>query len=337
LEVTIVGNTAMHHFLMGLDPRYLSRAPYPPVLTDGQDLKARDLGLGIGPGGYVHLLPLKAGFVGSDAIACILATGIHRSGTCSLLIDLGTNGEIVLADGKRLVCCSAAAGPAFEGGHITWGMRAAEGAIERIKIDPETRRVGVKTINDKPPLGICGSGIISAGAEMVRSGIILSRGNFNEDVRHPLLREGDEGLEFVLVPASNAVPGRDITITARDVSQIQMAKSAIYAGAGLLMELAGGEKIRRVLLAGACGNSLDPLDALTIDLLPKSEKARVMAVGNAAGYGASLALLDRFKRNEAERVAGRARYQELAAADRFQELFVKGMFFTSATDHEDEF
>jgi uncharacterized 2Fe-2S/4Fe-4S cluster protein (DUF4445 family) len=335
--MTVVGNTAMHHFLLGLDPRYLARTPYPPVLTDGQNLKARDLGLCIGPGGYIYLLPLKGGFVGSDAIACILATGIHRSKTSSLLIDLGTNGEIILWDGERLVCCSAAAGPAFEGGHIRWGMRAADGAIDRVRIDPGTLRVGVKTINDKPPVGICGSGILSAAAEMVRSGIVLSRGNFNEDIPHPLLREGDEGLEFVLVPASSSMAGGDITITARDVSQIQMAKSAVYAGAALLMEQAGREKIRRVLLAGACGNSLDPEDALTIDLFPRCEKGRVKAVGNAAGCGATLALVDRFKRKEAERVAVRAKYQELAGADRFQELFVKGMFFTSAVDHEDAF
>ena len=337
VEMTVVGNTAMHHFFMGLDPQYLSMAPYAPVLTEAQDIKARDLGIEIGSSTYVHLLPLKAGFVGSDAIACTLATGIHRKKAPTLLIDLGTNGEIVLGNRSGLFCCSTAAGPAFEGGHIKWGMRAAAGAIERAKIDPPAFEVRLKTIDDQRPVGICGSGVISAVAEMIRTGIILSKGNFNEDIKSHRLRQGQDGWEFVLAWGRETGTEQDIVITQKDVAELQMAKSAIYAGATLLMELFGGKQIQKVLLAGAGGNYVDPLDARTIDLFPGCATARVIGVGNAAGYGSCLALLDKYKRKEAERIARRAQYQELATTKRFQDLFVSSMFFTWAQDFEDSF
>jgi len=332
-----VGNTAMHHLFVGLDPHYLSMAPYSPVLQEGQDYKARDLGLKIGASAYVHLLPLKAGFVGSDTIACILATGLHRSKIPTILLDLGTNGEIVFGNRNRMLCCSTAAGPAFEGGHIRWGMRASDGAIERLKIDPETLDVRWKTILDQQPSGLCGSGIISVIAEMIRAGIILGRGNFDEELQTPRLRDGEDGLEFVLVWASEAATKQDIVITQRDVAELQMAKSAVNAGATLLMEQFEGEEVERILLAGACGNYVDPLDACTIDLFPGCLTAKVVGVGNAAGHGSCLALLDKNKRKEAERIATKIEYRELAATTRFQELFVSSMFFTSARDFEDEF
>jgi len=337
MEATVVGNTAMHHLFVGLDPHYLSMAPYSPVLQESQDYKARDLGLKIGASAYVHLLPLKAGFVGSDTIACILATGLHRNKIPTLLLDLGTNGEIVFGNRNQLLCCSTAAGPAFEGGHIRWGMRASAGAIERLKIDPETLDVRWETIHGQRPLGLCGSGIISAIAEMIRVGIILGRGNFDEELQTPRLRNGEDGREFVLVWASEAATKQDIVITQKDVAELQMAKSAVNAGATLLMEQFEGEEVERILLAGACGNYVDPLDACTIDLFPGCLTAEVVGVGNAAGHGSCLALLDKNKRNEAERIATKIEYRELAATTRFQELFVSSMFFTSARDFEDEF
>ncbi len=337
MDATVVGNTAMHHLFVGLDPRYLSMAPYPPVLQAGQTCKAKDLGLRIGASAYVYLLPLKAGFVGSDTVACILATGLHRSRTPTLLIDLGTNGEIVFGNRHRMLCCSTAAGPAFEGGHIRWGMRASAGAMERVRIDPDTLDVGWETIQHEKPSGLCGSGIISAVAEMIRTGIILGRGNFNEAVQTPRLREGEEGWEFVLAWALETAGKQDIVITQKDVAELQMAKSAVHAGATLLIEEFGGEPVKRILLAGACGNYIDPLDACTIDLFPGCLTAKVVGVGNAAGHGACLALLDKNKRREAERIAAKAEYCELAATVRFQELFVSSMFFTSARDFEDDF
>jgi len=337
MEMTVVGNTAMHHFFLGVDPQYLSMAPYPPVLTESQDIKARDLGIAIGTSAYVHLLPLKAGFVGSDAIACILATGIHRKKATTLLIDLGTNGEIVLGNKERLVCCSTAAGPAFEGGHIKWGMRAAAGAIERVKIDPATFDITLKTIDGERPVGLCGSGLISVVAEMIRTGVVLGKGNFDEEIQSSRLRQGEDGWELVLAWAPETGTEQDIFITQKDVAELQMAKSAIYAGATLLMEIFGGESIQKVLLAGAGGNYIDPLDACTIDLFPGCTMGKVMAVGNAAGHGSCLALLDKYKRKEAERISKKAQYIELAATERFKELFVSSMFFTAARDYEDNF
>ncbi len=337
MEATVVGNTAMHHLFVGLDPHYLSMAPYSPVLQEGQDYKARDLDLKIGASAYVHLLPLKAGFVGSDTIASVLATGLHRSKIPTLLLDLGTNGEIVFGNRNRMLCCSTAAGPAFEGGHIRWGMRASAGAIERLKIDPETLDVRWEAIHDQRPLGLCGSGIISAIAEMIRVGIILGRGNFDEELQTPRLRDGEDGREFVLVWGSEAATKLDIVITQKDVAELQMAKSAVNAGATLLMEQFEGDEVERILLAGACGNYVDPLDACTIDLFPGCLTAEVVGVGNAAGHGSCLALLDKNKRKEAERIAKKIEYRELAATTRFQELFVSSMFFTSARDFEDEF
>ena len=336
-EVTLVGNTVMHHLLLGLDPRYLSMAPYAPVVQEGLDIKTRDIGIEIAKSAYAHLLPLKAGFVGSDTIACILATGIHRGKITTLLIDLGTNGEIVLGNRDRLACCSTAAGPAFEGGHIRWGMRAAPGAIERVKIDPATYNVAVKTIHGHPPLGLCGSGIISAVAELIRTGMILAKGSFNEDIQCDRLRPGDDGWEFVLVRAPETAIEQDIVITQKDVSELQMAKSAVHAGATLLLELFETEQIGRILLAGACGNHIDPFDAAIVGLLPNRQGTEMIGVGNAAGDGSCLALLDRHKRKEARRLAKAVLYQELAATPRFQELFVSGMFFTSACDWEDHY
>ncbi len=337
VEAVIVGNTAMHHLLTGLDPHYLSMAPYAPVLQEGQDYKARDLGLEIGASAYAHLLPLKAGFVGSDTVACVLATGLHRSRIPTLLIDLGTNGEIVFGNKNRMLCCSTAAGPAFEGGHIRWGMRASSGAIERLKIDSKSLNVIWETVHHEKPIGLCGSGIISTVAEMIRAGIILGRGNFEEELNTHRLREGEDGLEFVLVWAKDAGINQDIVITQKDVAELQMAKSAVHAGATLLMEEFRGETVERILLAGAGGNYVDPKDACTIDLFPGCLTAKVTGVGNAAGHGACLTLLDKNKRKEAERIATKLEYRELAATTRFQELFVTGMFFSSAPDFEDEF
>jgi uncharacterized 2Fe-2S/4Fe-4S cluster protein (DUF4445 family) len=332
MEATVAGNTAMNHFLLGLDPQYLAMAPYPPVLRASQDIKARELGIHMAESGYVHLMPLKAGFVGSDTIAAVLATALHRSKPMTLLIDLGTNGEIVMGDKQRLACCSTAAGPAFEGGHIRWGMRAAPGAIEKVAIDPHTLDVRVATIDQMPAVGLCGSGIISAVAEMIRKGILLHRGSFNGAIQNQRLRKGPDGMEFVLVWSSQAGTEEDIVITQRDVSEVQMAKSAIHSGTVMLADMLGCEQIDRILLAGAFGNYVDPSDACTIGLFPDRDPGKIQAVGNAAGYGACLVLLDRFKRREAEKTSARMEYRELAGTQQFQELFVSNMFFPSAID-----
>lgn len=333
MEAAVVGNTAMHHFFLGLETRYLARAPYPPAVQGSVFVKARDVGLAINPSGTVHFLPLKAGFVGSDCIAGILATGLHRSNRNRLLIDLGTNGEIVLGNKDRLLCCSTAAGPAFEGGHIRWGLRASAGAIDRVRIEPETWEVTCRTIQDQPALGLCGSGILSATAELIRRGILLAKGNFNPAIRSPRLREGPDGQEWVLLRNWESLTDQEIVFTRKDVAEVQMAKAAIQAGAGLLREMFGKEPSEEILLAGAFGNQADPEDCRTLGLFPGGQATAIRGVGNAAGYGACLALLDRQKAREAERIARKLEYVELAGNNRFQELFVQGMLFPGARDY----
>jgi uncharacterized 2Fe-2S/4Fe-4S cluster protein (DUF4445 family) len=332
VEATVVGNTAMHHLFVGLDPRYLAVAPYPPVVQAHQEFKARDLDLGINPAGSVHCLPLKAGFVGSDTIAGILACGLHKASDTTLFMDLGTNGEIVIGKKDRLTCCSTAAGPAFEGGHIRWGMRASAGAIQQVRIEPNSFQVTWDTIRNEKPLGLCGSGIIAALAELIRRGIILARGNFNPAIRSPRLRAGEDGLEFVLAWAKETAQGRDLVITQKDVAEVQLAKAAVFAGTVLLQEQVGEKQLKRVLLAGAFGNYTDPQDAAVLGLFPEVEPLDFRVVGNAAGYGACLALLNTRKRKEAERIARKMEYLELAAHPRFHEVFVSGLFFRSALD-----
>lgn len=337
VEATVVGNTAMHHLLIGLDPRYLAMAPYPAVLQGPLEFKARDIGLGINPAGYIHFLPLKAGFVGSDIIAGILACGLHREKEVTLFLDLGTNGEIVLGNKNRLICCSTAAGPAFEGGHIRWGMTAAKGAVEQVEIAPETFAVSWKTIGQQPPIGFCGSGIISAVAGLIRRGIILTKGNFNPAIRSPRLRLGEEGWEFVIAWSHETGHGQDLVITQKDVAEVQLAKAAIFAGSALLQEGLGNIPIRRILLAGAFGNYTVPEDAATLGLFPDGPVGEVRMMGNTAGYGACLTLLNAGKRKEAERISRKMEYLELAAHPRFQGLFVSGFFFRSALDYQDTF
>jgi len=331
MEVSVVGNTAMHHFFLGINPQFLSFAPYAPAISSAQEYKARDVGLKVAPSGYVYFLPVKAGFVGSDAVACVLSTRLHRSRLRSLVIDIGTNGEIAMGDKNRIMCCSTAAGPAFEGGHIKWGMRAASGAINQVRIDPTTLEVGLKTIHNRPPIGICGSGLISAVAELIRTGCILQRGNFNHSIKSSRLRDGEDGDEFVLSWKDENPTGHDIVITQKDIAELQMAKGAIRAGISIMMESFGPE-IRRIYLAGAGGNFIDSFDAQLIDLIPSPPNCQIIACGNAAGHGACLALVDMKKRREAQRIAGSMEYIELASSTRFQDLFVSHMFFSKAID-----
>ncbi len=334
VEMVVVGNTAMHHLFLGLDPQHLSLAPYVPVVSDALNVKARELGINISGSAYVHLPPLKAGFLGSDAIAGLIATGLYRMKSPTLLIDLGTNGELVLGNRDKLMGCSTAAGPAFEGGHITWGMRAAPGAIERVRL--ESSGVTLETIGGRKPAGICGSGLISAAAELLRLGLLLPKGNFNDSSGHPNFRKGAEGIEFLISPAPDNAVGRDIVITQKDISELQMAKAAIWAGAKVLSEITGLSP-RRVLLAGAGGRFIDPEDARTIGLFPFDEQTEIRPVGNAAGRGAALLLVDRGYRKRAMKMAKKMDYFELSGSRAFQDFFVQGMFFTGATDYSADF
>jgi len=329
-EVTIVGNSVMHHLFLKITPEFIGRSPFVPVISNSMTLKARDIGIAINPSGYVHMLPIEAGFVGADNVGVLIATEIFKSPKVSLVIDIGTNGEIVLGNNEKLFSVSTAAGPALEGAHIKFGMRAAAGAIERVKID-ETFEPKYKTIGDEKPRGICGSGIIDIIAELFRVGIIEKNGRF-ADIDTPRLLRTNKVNEYVLEWASEAAINSDIVITQKDVREVQLAKGAMYAGAIILMNKFGCTKLDRIMLAGAFGNYIDKKSAMLIGLYPDCDLENVVSVGNAAGEGAIMALLSKEKRKEATRIARSVEYIELTLEEDFEPEFINAMYFPHMND-----
>lgn len=340
VDCTVVFNTVMHHIFLGIDPEYLGRSPFTSACRQSLDTKARDLGIHINSGGYVHSLPIEAGFVGADNVAVLLAEKACASDRTQLLIDIGTNGEINVGDGRRMLSASCATGPAFEGAQIRHGMRAAEGAIERVWIDPLTQEVtlGIIGNSDTPntPVrakGICGSGIIDVAAELFKSGLLMPDGRF--DKSHPCarLRTDEHGRrEFVLAWANESMTGKDICITQKDIRAIQLAKSALYAGIKILMRRLGIEKVETVILSGAFGSYINVESALVIGMFPDCAIENVVVVGNAAGEGAIRALFDIREREEARRIASFVEFIETATEADFATHFADAMFFPHRTD-----
>jgi uncharacterized 2Fe-2S/4Fe-4S cluster protein (DUF4445 family) len=309
VETVLVGNTAMHHLFLGLATHQLARAPYVAAVSRALDVKARDLGLDLAPGAYVHLLPNIAGYVGADHVAMLLASGIARAEGVVLALDIGTNTEVCLANQGRLTSLSCASGPAFEGAHIKHGMRAAAGAIEHVRI--VDGQVEYQTIGDAPPVGLCGSGILDALAQLHLAGVVDRRGQMHED--HERVRGEKGGREFLLATMEDA-GDTPITFTQKDVRELQLAKGAMRCGIDVLLETNGLSAIDvdQVLIAGAFGTYIDVASAMTIGLLPSMPQERVRQVGNAAGMGAKLALISRSKRAEAQALAARIGYLDLA-------------------------
>lgn len=338
-EMVLVYNTAMHHLALGLDPRYVGRAPFAPAVSAPLDVKARDLGVNINPSGNVHSLPVEAGFVGADNMAVLLAEEPYNGEKIKLIIDIGTNGEIDLGNKNRLLSTSCATGPALEGAQIAFGMRAAPGAIERVKIDPISHEPRYKVIGqdewypvpcDRHPTvqkigaqGICGSGVIDAIAAMYKAGVISKAGRINAKLDTPRVRRGESGkLEYVLAWAKETAVGKDIVITQADIRAVQLAKAALYVGAEYLMEKLGVDHVDEVILAGAFGSYIDKESAMAIGMFPDCDLSRVHAVGNAAGDGARIALLNVGKRHEAAKVARRVEFVETAIEPDFQKKFM---------------
>lgn len=322
VEVLVVGNTAMHHILLGLPVKQLGTAPYQPAIASSLDLNASDWGLEISPGGRLCLLPNIAGFVGADHVSMLLATGISTEKKCTLYIDIGTNTEITLLAGKRAIACSTASGPAFEGAHIKNGMRAADGAIERVKI--EQNGVWLQTVNNAKAVGICGSGIIDALAQMLHAGIMDKQGMLNGD--HPLVASRSE---FVLLQKEKTGVQHDIVLTRKDISEIQLAKAAIQAAIRLLLQEAGLklDDLEQVIIAGAFGCYIDIESAKRIGLLPDLPLDRFTQVGNAAGIGAKRALLSSRMRAETESIGQWIEYLELATHPQFSHQFTNALSF----------
>ena len=327
-DVTVAGNTAMHHIFLGIPPNYVALMPYPPALQTSVDVKARDLTVKVSRGAYVHALPAIAGFVGGDAVADVLATEVYDTDNLSMLIDIGTNTEIVLGNKRHLMACSCASGPAFEGAHIRHGMRAATGAIEHVWIDPKTFEVGYKTIGGAKPRGLCGSAIVDATAEMLKVGLIDHGGKFNMELETPRLRQGKKSGEYIIAWEEETSIESDIAVTQGDIREIQLAKAAIYTGASILMKQmqVQREEIKTIFLAGAFGNYVDPQKARTIGMYPDVPLECVQFVGNTAGSGARMVLLSVDARQTAEEIAKQVEYIELGADPHFQDEFLKATY-----------
>jgi len=323
VEAVVVGNTAMHHLLLRLPVEQLALAPYVPAVCKALDVKARDVGLDIAAGAYIHLLPNIAGFVGADHVAMLLATEIWKEKGLVLALDIGTNTEICLSDNGKMASVSTASGPAFEGAHIKHGMRAAPGAIEHLRIVDE--KVEYHTIAAAPPVGLCGSGILDAIAQLYLNGVLDRSGKLGE---HPRVRTYNGQREFVLVSEEEHGRGSAITITQRDVREIQLAKGAMRTGIQALLETYGRseDEIDRIIIAGAFGSYIDVSSAIAIGMLPALPLNRFRQVGNAAGTGARLALISSSKRALAQDIARRVHYIELASVPGFQRIFAESMY-----------
>jgi len=322
-EAVVVGNTAMHHLFLGIQPKYVALSPFTPVVKRQVNVEASRLKVGIKPSGIVTVLPVIAGFVGADAVADALASGICDSEEVSMLIDIGTNTEVIIGNSADMIACSCASGPAFEGFHIRHGVKAVEGAIERVQIT-EDFEVEYETIGNKKPIGLCGSAMIDIVAEMFKHGLIDSGGRINPNVKTERLRKRDRKAEFVVVWGSETKTGREITVTQEDIREIQLAKAAIYAACFILMEKKKLKEkdFERVFIAGAFGNHLNLENAKVVGLIPDIPLEKVKFIGNAAITGAKMALISVEAREKASKISERVRYLELAADPNFNKEFI---------------
>jgi uncharacterized 2Fe-2S/4Fe-4S cluster protein (DUF4445 family) len=323
-EIVVVGNTAMHHLFLGIQPKYMALSPFTPAIKTRLSIKAGELNLRINPSGIVTVLPVIAGFVGADAVADVLATGVCDSSDISLLIDIGTNTEIFIGNSEDMLSCSCASGPAFEGFHIKHGMKAVTGAIEKIRIDSNLE-VEYETIGREKPIGLCGSAMIDTVAEMFRHKIIDRSGKINRDIKTPRLRKSNGELEFVIAWGDETKTKKDITVTQKDIREIQLAKAAIYAGCSILMKRKKLKEkdIAKIFIAGAFGNYLNPENAKIVGLIPDVPLEKVEFVGNTAIVGAKMALISKEARKRADEIAKKVRYLELAADPSFEKEFLK--------------
>jgi len=320
VDAVFVGNTAMHHLFAGLPVEQLVFAPYVPAINEPMDIRASAIGIEMADGAYIHLLPNIAGFVGADHVAMLLATQAWQAEELTVALDIGTNTEVSLISKGKVTSVSCASGPAFEGGHIKDGMRAAAGAIERLRIVDDG--VQYQTVDEAPPIGICGSGVLDALAQLYLAGIVNEGGRMKDG--HPHVRTRKKQREFVLVSKQERDGGPAIVLTQGDVRELQLAKAAIRTGIQVLLETNGRseEEISQVVIAGAFGSYIDVSSGVTIGMLPSIPLDRFRQVGNAAGMGAKLALVSLSSRTQAKDIASRVHYVELASAPNFTQTFV---------------
>ena len=337
LDVCVVGNPIMHHLLLGINPIELGGAPFALATDEAVRVRATDIGLRLHPAARVYVLPCIAGHVGADAAGVILSEAPYLRDEMSLVVDVGTNAEIVLGNRQRMLACSSPTGPAFEGAQISCGQRAAPGAVERVRIDAQTfeprfKVIGCDLWSDEPGFdaatqstgitGICGSGIIEVLAEMYLAGIVDPDGSIDGSLSPRSPRIVADGRTFSYVLHDGSV---SLRITQNDVRAVQLAKAALYAGVRLLMDRMRVEKVDRVRLAGAFGNHIDVKYAMVLGMVPDCDLAHVTSAGNAAGTGARITLLDQKARVEIEEVVRQIEKVETAVEPRFQEHFVEAM------------
>ena len=329
LEVMVVGNTAMHHIFFGIPTSHLAAAPYAPAVRTSLLVNPLHVGLNTYPFGKVSSLPNIAGFVGADAVSDLLSSGLYDDKDVGMMIDIGTNTEIIAGNRDRLISCSCASGPAFEGAHIKFGMRASTGAIERVWIDPVTFEVKLRTVDDAQPRGICGSGIVDAVSELFKVGVLEPSGKIIVSETNPRSRTTADGkAEFIIALGKETISGYNISVTQHDVQEIQLAKAAIFTGVSVLMKKLKTKpsSLKTVYAAGAFGTYVDASSAINIGMYPDVPVDRIRFIGNAAGSGARMCLKSTRMRDLADKLSRKVEYVELAAEKDFQQEFAKAMF-----------
>lgn len=327
-KVVVAGNTTMMHLFLALPPEVIRKSPFVPTINHIPPLVARNVGLVVHPEALLDCLPGVASYVGADITAGVVASGLDRTGTLTMFIDIGTNGEIVLGDGSWLISCACSAGPAFEGAGVQFGMRATAGAIEEVWIDQQTLEPTIRVIGNEKPRGICGSGLISLLSEMFLTGVVDRGGGFHVESGSPRIRAGEHGGEYVVVWGRESADGRDIVITKVDVDNLMRAKAAIYAGFSVLAQSVGLrlEDVHEFLIAGAFGQYLNIEKAIQIGLLPDMPWDRFKFLGNTSVLGAYMALLSRQARARIAEAASKLTYLELSADNSFYEQFTSALF-----------
>jgi uncharacterized 2Fe-2S/4Fe-4S cluster protein (DUF4445 family) len=327
-EATVVGNTAMHHIFLGIRPRFLGLSPFTPAVRTSVTVNSRELGVNLSDGSKINVLPVIAGFVGADAVADMIASGIYDMDGTSLLVDIGTNTEVILCSNRDILSCSCASGPAFEGAHISQGMKAVTGAIDKVWIEYPSSDIKYSTIDDAKPLGLCGSAIIDVVAEMFRHGIISSSGRFKVNSEDPRLKRIGDEMRYVVAWKHESGTGRDIAISEKDVNEIQLAKAAIFAGVSILMKRKHvcARDLDRLMIAGAFGNQIDYDNAKMIGLIPDIPNRKIEFIGNAAVAGAKAALLSTEIRDKAELISRKVRYLELTIDPDFRKEFMDALY-----------
>jgi uncharacterized 2Fe-2S/4Fe-4S cluster protein (DUF4445 family) len=327
-EIVVAGNTVMTHMLLGIDPAYMIAEPYVPVVRRALSVASSRIGISCNPNSGLFAFPAVSDFIGGDIIADVLACGMGERDDISLLIDIGTNFEVVLGNREWMFSCAGAAGPALEGGEVLYGMRANPGAIEKITIDPDTLNPVYATINDIKPRGICGSGLIDFLAGLLTACVIDRTGRINMEIKNPRIRQGRFVPEFVVAWAKETEIAKDIVITQNDIKNLIMSKASVHAACITLMKAAGvtHDDIATIYFSGAFGNYINKTNAITIGLIPEISIGRIKNIGNGAVTGANIALIDRKKRKMLDDIATKIAYIELNAEPAFMDEYTSSTF-----------